>query len=379
MKTGITRIVVCAFMVCFFTGLWGVEEAEAVVAAPVVHTLTQADESGFAARPWGDEWLHGWETEDGYSIVFDEASQNWTYAVTDGSGRLAASLWVVGKTRPTEVLQKHLRPTGDALGKILQRKTIQSLNTPQKVVPPSGAANIPVIVINFNDTTTTYNTSDFDTLLFGTGNKSMKDYFEEVSYGDFSVSPGPAGVVGWYTSANNHDYYGTKDTQGRDTWPGDLVYEAVAAADAVVDFSAYDSDGDCYVDVVGIVHQGTGEEVGESATDIWSHSWDLSSARNSGYSNYGIYTTGDSDASCPGGYKVNDYIIMPELYSTGPPAIQATIGVFAHEYGHALGLPDLYDTDNSSEGIGEWSLMASGSWNSVTTRSEEHTSELQSH
>ncbi len=44
-----------------------------------------------------------------------------------------------------------------------------------------------------------------------------------------------------------------------------------------------------------------------------------------------------------------------------------TMGVFAHEYGHALGLPDLYDTDNSSAGIGDWSLMAGGSWNGVIT------------
>ena len=38
------------------------------------------------------------------------------------------------------------------------------------------------------------------------------------------------------------------------------------------------------------------------------------------------------------------------------------IGVFCHEFGHVLGLPDLYDTDNSSEGLGQWCLMASGSW-----------------
>jgi M6 family metalloprotease-like protein len=374
MKTGITGVVFCAVMVCFITGPWRVEEAEAVVAAPVVHTLIQADGTEFAARPWGDERLHGWETEDGYSIVFDEASQNWTYAVRDADGRLAASSWVVvggiGKTRPREALQKHLRPAGAILVEVLQRKAIQASGSPQKVVPPSGSANIPVILINFKDTKTTFYPSDFDTLLFSTGNRSMKDYYEEVSYGAFSIAPGPSGVVGWYTTANNHDYYGTNDAKGKDKWPGDLVYGAVAAADVVVDFSAYDSDGDCYVDVVGIVHQGTGEEVGESSTDIWSHRWTLSGAWNSGYSHKGVYTTDDSDAACPGGYKVNDYIIMPELYRTGPPATLSTIGVFTHEYGHALGLPDLYDTDGSSSGIGKWGLMGGGSWNYITRRGD---------
>ena len=40
------------------------------------------------------------------------------------------------------------------------------------------------------------------------------------------------------------------------------------------------------------------------------------------------------------------------------------IGVCAHELGHLLfGWPDLYDIDNSSSGLGEWCLMAGGSWN----------------
>ncbi|MEC8878027.1 MAG: PKD domain-containing protein, partial [Candidatus Thermoplasmatota archaeon] len=50
---------------------------------------------------------------------------------------------------------------------------------------------------------------------------------------------------------------------------------------------------------------------------------------------------------------------MPEFeYSSE----RRPLGVWCHEFGHELGLPDFYDTDGSSEGIGHWGVMASGSW-----------------
>ncbi len=343
---------------------WTVQIAFAVSASPTAHTLEQADGTRFQARMWGDEWLHGWETVEGYTILPDETTGSWNYAVLDKDQALVPSRQVVGNGPPPSNTPKHIRPRrGNARAKVLGPRAPKVPDGPSKVVPSTGTANIPVILINFANTTTTYTNTDFDTLLFGsTGNSSMKDYYEEVSYGNFSVSAGPSGVVGWYTAANGHDYYGQNDASGDDQWPGDLVYEAVVAADASVNFSAYDADGDCYVDVVDLVHQGTGEEAGfHISTDIWSHRWSLSAAQSWGNSNYGIYTTNDP---CPGGgfIKVNDYVIQPEIYGGS----QHTIGVFAHEYGHALGLPDLYDTDGSSYGIGDWGLMGGGSWNGIT-------------
>jgi hypothetical protein len=49
------------------------------------------------------------------------------------------------------------------------------------------------------------------------------------------------------------------------------------------------------------------------------------------------------------------------------PGHMSTIGIMAHELGHDLGFPDLYDTDYSSAGISRWSLMSGGSWNYVGT------------
>ena len=88
---------------------------------------------------------------------------------------------------------------------------------------------------------------------------------------------------------------------------------------------------------------------------------DSQDAYNYGCSNGGEYITNDA---CPkGGFiKVNSYVIQPETLPTALGGGQQTMGVFAHEFGHALGLPDLYDTTYNSEGVGEWSLMGYGSW-----------------
>ena len=338
----------------------GTTPAVSVPAAPIIHTLEQNDGNKFTARLWGDERSHGWESTDDYSILFDEKTKEWKYAITDADGKFVPSTKVIGIDAPPSNISKHLRPSGNVQSKILGLKAPKAPSLPDKVVSPGGTANIPVLLINFNDKATSYTPANFDTLLFGNGVNSMKDYYEEVSYGFFSVSSGPNGVVGWFTASQNHDYYGINDGGGSDTWPGTLVREAVAAADASFNFAPYDQNSDCYVDVVNIIHQGSGEEAGGPSTDIWSHRWNLYSAYYFGYSDGGIYTTNDP-CSAGGFIKVDDYVIQPETLWGN----QHTMGVFAHEYGHALGLPDLYDTDYSSGGIGDWGLMSGGSWNGV--------------
>ncbi|OQZ03512.1 MAG: hypothetical protein B6D34_07110 [Candidatus Brocadia sp. UTAMX1] len=364
---GFLFLVILFFVSTTFIGFVSVNKGYAVPASPEIRTLVQRDGSLIRAKQWGDENHHGWKTEDGYSIVFDEKLENWTYAVHDLTGNLISSSKVVGRDDLPANSYPHLRPLEKFLSKKIQRKTSKELLIEsefyQKVVPLTGTAKIPVILINFKDRPYyTYTKGDFDSLLFSSGTHSMKDYYEEVSYGKFSVSGGSGGVVGWYTASQNHDYYGQNDVYGDDMWPGDLVYEAVQAADDYIDFAEYDTDNDGYVDVVDIVHQGTDEAAGGSATDIWSHRWSLNGAQYYGRSNYGAYTTNDKNSK--GKYvKINDYLIVAEKHYDNT---QETVGVFAHEYGHALGLPDLYDTDYSSEGIGEWSLMAGGSYNQTS-------------
>ncbi|HEY6008133.1 MAG TPA: M6 family metalloprotease domain-containing protein, partial [Geobacteraceae bacterium] len=371
----VAAILLLITLLCSFPSIPG--PALAVPAAPVVHRLEQPGNGDFAARQWGDENGSGWETEDGFTIVRDEETDGWAYAEHGHDGALVSSKRYVGRDLPPGHVDKQIRPKGQATkGRKLKTTTRESASAegggglaspappgPAALPPASGTGYLPVILINFNNTATTYTPADFSNLLFGNGTWSMRDYYSEASYGTFTVSAGPAGVSGWVTASNTHDYYGQNDTYGNDRWPGDLVYEAAQAADATVDFSAYDRDGDCYVDVVAVVHQGSGAEASGVTTDIWSHRWNLFSAAYYGNSHYSTYTTNDHCTASPSQFvKVNDYIIQPEKYGSG----LSTVGVFCHEYGHSFGLPDLYDTDDTSEGVGNWSLMAAGSWTYVS-------------
>ena len=117
-----------------------------------------------------------------------------------------------------------------------------------------------------------------------------------------------------------------------------MARDAAVLADPDVDFSPYDNDGNGFVDAFIVVHAGAGAEETGNENQIWSHKW--------------VFTGGPLDAD---NTKIFGYLTIPE---------NCKIGVCAHELGHLLfGWPDLYDTDGSSEGLGNWCLMGGGSWN----------------
>ncbi|MEH7381176.1 immune inhibitor A domain-containing protein [Bacillus sp. JJ1533] len=194
---------------------------------------------------------------------------------------------------------------------------------------------------------------------------SMKQYYEQQSGGSYTVD---GTVAGWYTADHPAAYYGGNypDENGSDARPRTLVYEALkkAGADPNVDLSEYDvwdrddydGDGvynepDGIIDHLMVIHAGVGEEAGGGSLGgdaIWSHRWNLGGliAVPGGTSN------SDRFGGLLGAY---DYTIEPE---------DGAAGVFAHEFGHDLGLPDEYDTiySGAGEAIEFWSLMSAGSW-----------------
>lgn len=185
----------------------------------------------------------------------------------------------------------------------------------------------------------------FEELLFSldtyeTG--SLKDFYLENSLGDFVVD---GHVYGWYRMPQTYAYY-VDGQAGVGQYPqsaAGLVVDAIEAADDDVDFSQYDN-GDLEVDALVVVHSGPGRETSGSNNDIHSHMSYI-------------------PRQVVDGVAIQTYSIQPEE-EPGSPGGLVTVGVFCHEQGHLIfGLPDLYDTDYSSEGVGYWSLMAAGSWN----------------
>jgi immune inhibitor A len=220
-----------------------------------------------------------------------------------------------------------------------------------------------------------FNKAHYEQMFNGTG-ESFADYYAKLSGGKFTAHNT---VEDWVTVPYNGSYYGdnaVEDTGGSwnfiedsvNTWYADQLAKGNTAAeiDAYLsqfdkwDRNDYDNDGDFnepdgYIDHFQAVHAGEGEEAGADPDAIWSHRWYVDGDL---YGQAGPTVGGSPNllgGTQIGGskYFVGDYTVEPE---------NGGLGVFAHEFGHDLGLPDYYDTDGGENGTAFWTLMSSGSW-----------------
>lgn len=245
-----------------------------------------------------------------------------------------------------------------------------------------------------NDNTTIWR-SDFDRnyyldLLFNDaeGANSMRNFYEEQSSGRYAVD---GDVTDWASVPYNTAHYGA-DYCGSivcattwwfiqdavNTWY-QAQLDAGMTAKEIDDYLSqydvwdrYDHDGDGnfdeadgYIDHFQAVHAGEGQEAGGGAYGsdaIWSHRWYV---QLTGIGDGGPIL--DDGTPVPFGgtpvggskYWIGDYTIEPE---------NGGVGVFAHEFGHDLDLPDLYNTGpGPSNSTGFWTLMSAGTWTSDGT------------
>jgi immune inhibitor A len=211
----------------------------------------------------------------------------------------------------------------------------------------------------------------------GEGVNSMRNYYIEQSSNRYTVH---GDVTDWVMVSGPAASYDDGDPVGASCGPCvwqflveslDGWYDAKIAAGMtpgeidgylsgfdIWDRYDWDEDGifeepDGYIDHAQFVHAGEGNEAGGGVLGdyaIWSHSWfayfDL------------IGIDGPSPEFLIGGVQIGDSSFWVNKYTIQPE--NGGVGVFAHEYGHDLGLPDLYDYTGENS-VGFWSLMASGS------------------
>ncbi|MBI1723417.1 MAG: M6 family metalloprotease domain-containing protein [Gemmatimonadetes bacterium] len=298
---------------------------------------------------------------------------------------------------PDGVWRVRARQVRAQRARALSRGDFAALNAPvaMRAAVPSplavtGVLRTPVLLVRYRntDTTTLRAPSQYADVLVGATAPSgmpytLRTFYEELSSGLFSVQ---GQVIGWTTLDSNDTFYegACNGLRGYCTNPrtGNLMQEALTRADSTLDFGQFDNDGpdgvpnsgddNGTVDLATFIFPEVDGACG--TTNIWAHKdqyrfW------------FGGVPFATNDARAGGGFiQVNDYTIQSGLGSPASDRFGCAgtdimgLGTIGHEFGHGLGLPDLYDTnpndEDDSEGIGEWGLMGSGGY--AVSRSPAH-------
>ena len=307
----------------------------AVPARPGRRTVTQPDGTKITLVAHGDEWGH-WLTDSQGRVVRKDA---------DGYYREHA-----GETVETARAAAKLRR--------------QAISRSRRQIPTHiavGQKRFLVILVEFSDLAFT-SSDDINTAIHNLLNEpgysvngatgSARDFYYENSHGYFEPV---FDVFGPVELANTKAHYGGNDsTYDQVLCPEDAIIEGCKALDSEIDFTRYDNDGDGEVDLVFMYYAGLGEADSDDEDAIWPHQWELSSAGKS---------------LSLDGKKIDRYACTNELcgpYSDTPEAL-CGIGTACHEFGHAMGLPDFYDTDYDTNGYAaalfDFSTMDSGAYN----------------
>ena len=297
--------------------------------------------------------------------------------------------------RKDGVWRRQARAVRALRARLLSRRSFGALNAPMAAVGAplasatavSGVLRVPAVLMKFKDTPATQlrTASQYDQVLFAaspTGASAGRPYtyrsfYEQMSNGLLSVQGQSYGYAA--LDSNEVTYTGVPGTcSGSPTgttncnglfssqaWAGMQagLREAVRKLDNQVDWTQYDSDGDGYVDLVVFIHPAIGGDCdGPTNNHLWPHHSYLMNALNIvvPYTTHSVNSRGVP-------IKVADYILESGVgggVDGCDPSEIMPVGTVVHETGHGFGLPDLYDTHYTSQGVGEWSLMGIGNWSS---------------
>lgn len=356
--------------------LTGATAANAVPAKRVYRTFTQPDGTQITAMLVGDEFGHAFVTPDGVTLLADaEGTLRYAKAEADGTLTLSPMAAADADKRSAAARQFLAGADEESLRDALSARALDirrvrtpriAAKTPAKAdakaadatnkyaglglftsnYPRKGKVKSLVFLVEYKDVKfRTPNTNDFFNRMLNqegfsdySGTGSARDYFLAQSNGNFDPE---FDVYGPVTMKNNMSYYGGNDNYGNDLRPEEMVLEAAEALADQIDFSEYDFDNDGCVDNIYVIYAGQGEADGGSANTVWPHSFEISKGP--------VYN----------GKRIFSYACSNEITD----GIPCGIGTFCHEYGHVIGLPDLYATSSNLYCTPmTWDIMDQGSY-----------------
>ncbi len=295
----------------------------------------------------GDENFHYTTLPDGTLIT--EADNGYFYYATINTetNEITATPYRVDLPLPSKAKASNAS-TESVAGQLeqmkqtnLKRRMVPHASRPTKLNAVNADHGV-VILANFKDVKFKYTKEDYEKMLNEEGYSdysstgSARDYFIDSSYGKFSPT---FEVYGPYDLSKNMSEYGGNDRSGSDRNPTGMVVEVCKLAEADgVDFSKYDTDNDGYVDNVYVFYAGKGEANGGSEDTVWPHRWVIDPTYN---------FSGTKEDTKVSGVYLYDYACSNEICEENQHYIGNDlqgVGTFIHEYGHVLGLPDLYYT-----------------------------------
>ena len=311
--------------------LSGFQLLHAVPARPGLYTRTQPDGTKIVLRQHGDEFAH-WLTDASGRVVREDAD---------------------GFFRPvSEAEAEQLRRGAPARREAARIR--RAARAGQHIA--MGQKHFLVILVAFSDKD--FKTSDDPNAAFSAlmneegysvngGTGSARDYYRDNSHGTFDPI---FDVFGPVKLENPVKHYGANNSAGDDKAAEDAVIEGCIALDDEIDFTRYDNDGDGYVDMVFMYYAGYGEADSGMTSTIWPHQYELSSCGKS---------------LALDGVNIDSYACTNEVEAASGK--MCGIGTACHEFAHALGLPDFYDTNygtnGQAAGLFFFSLMDNGSYN----------------
>ena len=321
--------------------LAGFQLMNAVPARPGRFTVTQPDGTRISLQQHGDEWGHWLTNASGQMVRADE----------DGFYRVVPAVEAAA-IRQKAVENRSLRRQARARAQARRAARVNSSGAPIAI----GQKHFLVILVEF--TNKSFSTSEDPNAAFtallnepgysvngGTG--SARDFYYDNSHGVFEPIFDVYGPVQMDTT---YAYYGQNDWNGDDRRPEEAIIQGCQKLDDQIDFTRYDNDGDGTVDLVFMYYAGQGEADGGNTNTIWPHQYEISSA--------GKHLELD-------GKVIDSYACTNEV--NGWDGKMCGIGTACHEFGHAMGLPDFYDTDYSANGHAAglffFSTMDSGAYN----------------